>query len=25
VASWIRKHPDYADLVPSQRHAEFNL
>jgi len=25
VASWIRKHPEYADLVPSQRHAEFNL
>jgi uncharacterized protein len=25
VASWIRKHPDYADLVPAQRHAEFNL
>jgi uncharacterized protein len=25
VASWIRKHPDYADLVPAQRHAEFSL
>jgi predicted GNAT family acetyltransferase len=25
VASWIRKHLDYADLVPAQRHAEFNL
>jgi hypothetical protein len=25
VASWIKKHPEYAELVPSQRHAEFHL
>jgi uncharacterized protein len=25
VTSWIRKHPDYADLVPKDRRAEFGL
>jgi predicted GNAT family acetyltransferase len=25
VASWIRKHPDYSDLVPPERHEEFGL
>jgi len=25
VNSWIRKHPDYADLVPPDRRAEFGL
>jgi hypothetical protein len=25
VASWIKKHPEYAELVPAQRHAEFHL
>ena len=25
VASWIKKHPEYAELVPSQRQAEFHL
>ena len=25
VNSWIRKHPDYADLVPEDRQAEFGL
>ena len=24
-ASWIRKHPEYADLVPPDRRAEFGL
>jgi predicted GNAT family acetyltransferase len=25
VSSWIRKHPDYAELVPPDRRAEFRL
>jgi predicted GNAT family acetyltransferase len=25
IRSWIRKHPDYADLVPANRRAEFGL
>jgi uncharacterized protein len=25
VNSWIKKHPDYADLVPADRRAEFGL
>ena len=25
VRSWIAKHPDYADLVPPGRRAEFSL
>jgi uncharacterized protein len=25
IKSWIAKHPDYADLVPSGRRAEFGL
>jgi uncharacterized protein len=25
VTSWIRKHPEYADLVPPDRRAEFGL
>jgi predicted GNAT family acetyltransferase len=25
ISSWIRKHPDYADLVPTDRRAEFAL
>ena len=25
ISSWIRKHPDYADLVPADRRAEFGL
>jgi uncharacterized protein len=25
IASWIKKHPDYADLVPQDRRAEFGL
>ena len=25
VNSWIKKHPDYADLVPEDRRAEFGL
>jgi predicted GNAT family acetyltransferase len=25
VASWIRKHPEYADLVPQGRRADFGL
>lgn len=25
IASWIRKHPEYADLVPADRRAEFGL
>ena len=25
ISSWIRKHPDYADLVPQTRRAEFRL
>ena len=25
IRSWIRKHPDYADLVPDGRRAEFGL
>ena len=25
VASWIKKHPDYADLVPQDRRADFGL
>lgn len=25
IASWIRKHPDYADLVPQDRRADFGL
>ena len=25
VNSWIKKHPDYADLVPQDRRAEFGL
>jgi uncharacterized protein len=25
VNSWIRKHPEYADLVPADRQAEFGL
>jgi uncharacterized protein len=25
VNSWIRKHPDYAGLVPEDRQAEFGL
>ena len=25
ISSWIRKHPDYADLVPPDRQAEFGL
>lgn len=25
IRSWIRKHPDYADLVPAGRRAEFGL
>jgi len=25
VSDFIRKNPDYADLVPSNRHAEFGL
>lgn len=25
VTSWIKKHPDYADLVPVDRRAEFGL
>jgi uncharacterized protein len=25
IRSWIRKHPEYADLVPDGRRAEFGL
>jgi len=25
VTSWIKKHPDYADLVPEDRRPEFGL
>jgi uncharacterized protein len=25
VNSWIKKHPDYTDLVPADRRAEFGL
>ena len=25
IRSWILKHPDYADLVPEKRRAEFGL
>jgi len=25
VQSWLKKHPDYADLVPADRRAEFGL
>lgn len=25
IQSWLRKHPDYADLVPEDRRAEFGL
>jgi uncharacterized protein len=25
IASWIKKHPEYADLVPADRRAEFSL
>jgi predicted GNAT family acetyltransferase len=25
ISSWIRKHPEYADLVPPERRAEFAL
>jgi uncharacterized protein len=25
VTSWIRKHPDYADLVPASRRVNFGL
>ncbi|MGH3282117.1 MAG: GNAT family N-acetyltransferase [Trebonia sp.] len=25
IASWIKKHPDYADLVPGDRRGDFGL
>jgi predicted GNAT family acetyltransferase len=25
IKSWIAKHPDYVDLVPEDKRAEFNL
>jgi len=25
IKSWIAKHPDYVDLVPQDRRAQFNL
>jgi len=25
ISSWIRKHPDYTDLVPQDRRADFGL
>jgi uncharacterized protein len=25
IRSWIRKHPDYADLVPQERRAQFGV
>ncbi len=25
IQSWLKKHPDYADLVPADRRAEFGL
>jgi predicted GNAT family acetyltransferase len=25
VRSWLRKHPDYVDLVPAERRARFGL
>jgi hypothetical protein len=25
ISSWIRKHPEYADLVPSARRGEFGI
>jgi predicted GNAT family acetyltransferase len=25
VQSWLKRHPDYADLVPADRRAEFGL
>ena len=25
IASWIKKHPDYADLVPQANRADFGL
>ena len=25
IASWIKKHPEYADLVPADRRADFGL
>ncbi len=25
ITSWIKKHPEYADLVPADRRAEFGL
>ncbi len=25
ITSWIQKHPEYADLVPADRRAEFGL
>jgi uncharacterized protein len=25
IQSWLKKHPDYADLVPADRRAEFDL
>ena len=25
VQSWIKRHPEYADLVPQDRRAEFDL
>lgn len=25
ITSWIKKHPDYADLVPAGRRADFGL
>ena len=25
VRSWLKKHPDYVDLVPADRRAEFDL
>jgi hypothetical protein len=25
ITSWIKKHPDYADLVPPERRADFGL
>jgi hypothetical protein len=25
ITSWIKKHPDYADLVPRDRRADFGL
>ena len=25
INSWIKKHPEYADLVPQDRRADFGL